>query len=339
MEFAKSSIMMDLLGTEVTNAESDMLKHPLIGGVILFTRNFESSAQLTELTREIRLAANRPILIAVDHEGGRVQRFRTDGFTHIPAMGKLNTANLTDTEIRDLAWLMASECLAHGIDLSFAPVLDLERGSDVVGDRAFSAEIDKTVSLVTLWCEGMQQAGMARVGKHFPGHGSTKEDSHVAAPVDNRSLEELMQADTQVFKQVFTTGLLDAVMPAHIQFSKIDDKPAGYSEIWLQDILKSQLGFEGVKFSDDLSMVGAGKDLTYSQKANLALSAGCDMVLICNDQDAVKSVLNDSQIEMSNHHSKGLALISNKALTLSNLQKQSRWSRAQHLANKINNKR
>lgn len=339
MELANSSIMMDLVGTDITQVESEMLKHPLVGGVILFTRNFESSAQLIKLTQSIRRAAGRPILIGVDHEGGRVQRFKTDGFTHIPAMGKLDNETITGENIQDLAWLMASECLAHGIDLSFAPVLDLERGSDVVGDRAFSADVNKTVSLVNLWCEGMQQAGMARVGKHFPGHGSTKEDSHVAAPVDQRSLEELMQADTLVFKQVFATGLLDAVMPAHIQFSQVDDKPAGYSEVWLQDILKQQLGFNGVIFSDDLSMVGAGKDLTYSEKAQLALSAGCDMVLICNDQEAVLSVLNDTQIKVSDRQSKGLTLIANTSLTLSTLKSQERYTVAQNLANKINNKR
>lgn len=339
MEFANSSVMMDLVGTELKPVECDMLKHPLIGGVILFSRNFESSAQLIKLTQSIKQVAGRPILIGVDHEGGRVQRFKTDEFTYIPAMGKLDTESVSSEDVQDLAWLMASECLAHGIDLSFAPVLDLERGSDVVGDRAFSADINKTVSLVNLWCEGMKQAGMARVGKHFPGHGSTKEDSHVAAPVDNRRFEELMQTDTQVFKQVFAAGLLDAVMPAHIKFSEVDDKPAGYSEVWLQQILKQQLGFNGVIFSDDLSMVGAGKDLTYSEKANLALTAGCDMVLICNNQEAVQSVLQDNQITVLEQQSKGLTLVANSNVTLSKLKTQARYSHAQHLANKINNKR
>ena len=335
MNLARSSIMMDIESIEVSAEEAQMLQHPLVGGVILFSRNFVSSLQLIELTTAIRLLAKKSIIIGVDHEGGRVQRFRKDGFTHLPAMGKLQHAGLTAEDVESLGWLMASECIAHGIDISFAPVLDLDRGSDVVGDRAFSSDINTAVNLAGHWCEGMKQAGMACVGKHFPGHGSTKEDSHVAAPSDNRTLRELFENDLHVFEQLFNKQTIDAVMPAHIQFSQVDNKPAGYSSIWLQQILKQQLKFDGVIFSDDLSMVGAGETLTYSEKAKLALDAGCDMVLMCNNKDKVQTVLENNDIKLAQHTSKGIELKASKAFTLQQLQSSQRWQYAYKLAKTI----
>ena len=311
----KQSVMMDLAGTELSTSEAKMLSHPLIGGLILFSRNFESSEQLLALITAARAAAHKPLLVAVDHEGGRVQRFRTDGFTHIPAMGKLegfladSNQNEARQVVKSLGWLLASECLAHDIDLSFAPVLDLERGSDVIGDRAFSSQIDKTVELASYWCEGFQQAGMACIGKHFPGHGSTKADSHVAAPIDERSIIELEQNDLAVFSQMIAGKHLQGLMPAHVQFKKVDKNPVGYSHYWLQTVLKRKLGFSGVLFSDDLSMVGAGEHLTYSEKALKAYSAGCDMLLVCNTPSGVEHILTNCEVDKSKDSSAALSLI------------------------------
>lgn len=337
MTLATACLMMDLQGTELQAEEAEMLNHPLVGGVILFTRNFASSAQLMALTSAIRQSTNKQLLIAVDHEGGRVQRFRADGFTKLPAMGQLSQQSVTAQEVADLGWLMASECLAHGIDLSFAPVLDLDRGSDVVGDRAFSSDITKTIELAEYWCTGMKQAGMACVGKHFPGHGSTKEDTHVAAPKDERSLEQVMQNDGVVFSQLIEQKVLDAIMPAHINFPRVDDSPVGYSKVWLQNILKDQLGFSGVVFSDDLSMVGAGANLSYLQKAKLATGAGCDMVLICNNQAAVKALLQDEKLLVSEQISMGNALCAKSNVDLAELTDSARWKGAASLAKRLVN--
>lgn len=334
MLLPNSCVMMDVVGYELADDEKDMLRHPLVGGVILFTRNFDNSSQLIKLICDIREAADKPLLIAVDHEGGRVQRFRADGFTKLPAMGQLSKSKLPGEQVQDLGWLMASECLAHGIDLSFAPVLDLNRGSDVVGDRAFSADVIQTIELAGHWCKGMKQAGMACVGKHFPGHGSTKEDTHIAAPKDNRSLDEVMLNDGAVFKQLIEQQTLEAIMPAHINFPAIDESPVGYSKVWLQQVLKGSLGFHGVLFSDDLSMVGAGADLSYAEKAQLALSAGCDMVLICNDKMAVQQLLGEANASLDAEPSKGLQLCADNFIGLAELQKLPRWKLAKALAEK-----
>lgn len=335
MHLPKACVMMDVEGHELLDDEVQMLRHPLVGGVILFTRNFSSSEQLIALIADIRNSAQKPLLVAVDHEGGRVQRFRSGGFTKLPAMGQLSKHKVSNEDIVELGWLMASECLAHGIDLSFAPVLDLDRGSDVVGDRAFSSDINETVELVGHWCRGMKQAGMACVGKHFPGHGSTKEDTHIAAPKDQRELAQIMQNDGAVFSQIFARGTLDAVMPAHINFPKVDDSPVGYSKVWLQQILQQQLAFKGVIFSDDLSMVGAGANLSYLQKAQLAIAAGCDMVLICNNKAAVQALLNDTSLELANGVSKGTQLCSEKDINLAELTSLPRWQQARALAQNI----
>lgn len=339
--------MMDLEGTVLAEDEKVMLANPLIGGLILFSRNFESSKQLTKLITDVRNAAYQPIIIAVDNEGGRVQRFKTDGFTHIPAMGKLvphfAKQSMVDSkslnikkQVGELAWLLAAECFAHGIDVSFSPVLDLERGSAVIGDRSFNTDLDITTEYATYWCDGLSKAGMACVGKHFPGHGSTKEDSHIAAPVDTRSFDQIEETDMAVFRNMITNNKLQGMMPAHIRFSAVDDHPVGYSTYWLQTILKQELGFDGVIFSDDLSMVGAGEHLSYSEKALKAINAGCDMVLICNHKDAVKQVLSDLSDITGEAQSKVLQLKSTTNVVLSELQQSQRWKDAVRLAQAIN---
>lgn len=288
-------VMMDLIGTEITPVEREMLKHQNTGGVILFTRNFESIEQLEALTEEIHSLRNPHLLIAVDHEGGRVQRFR-EGFTRLPAMAAFGRLYRKDKhKAKKLAektgWLMASECLAVGIDFSFAPILDLGHGiSGVIGDRAFDTSADIISVLAHEFMLGMKRAGMSATGKHFPGHGSVKEDSHVGHPVDHRSLADIMMDDIIPFERMINYGLA-AVMPAHVVYPQIDDKAAGYSQRWLQDILRTQLKFEGVIFSDDLSMEAAAPAGGYVNRAQQALDAGCDMVLVCNHSKEAKEVL------------------------------------------------
>lgn len=331
MKLPQQSIMMDIQGLTLTEQEKENLVSPLVGGVILFKRNFESSQQLMKLTQSIRQCRNEPILIAADQEGGRVQRFANDGFTKIPAMGKLaeyvqTTAAIINTKqlVQDVAWVMASECLAHGIDLSFAPVLDVNNGSDVIGDRAFAKSANDVIKYATDWCRGMKQANMATVAKHFPGHGSTKEDSHIAAPLDTRSLDEIRQTDMVVFETLIKQNLINGVMPAHVVYNQVDNLPAGYSSVWLNDILKQQLKFDGVMFSDDLSMVGAGEDLTYSEKASKALSAGVNMLLMCNAPEKVQQVLNGHECQQTSSTPIQQLIVKNKP-SLHELQQSKRW--------------
>ena len=288
-------VMIDLIGTEISSVEREMLMHANTGGVILFTRNFESIEQLEALTKEIHSLRHPHLLIAVDHEGGRVQRFH-DGFTRLPAMatfGHLYRKNKDQAKqlAEKTGWLMASECLAAGIDFSFAPILDLGHGiSGVIGDRAFDSSADIISILAHEFMRGMKRAGMVATGKHFPGHGSVKEDSHVGHPVDKRSLADIMMEDIIPFERMIDYGLA-AIMPAHVVYPQVDDKAAGYSERWLQKILRQQLHFEGVIFSDDLSMEAAAPAGDFTDRAKQALNAGCDMVLVCNHSKEAKEVL------------------------------------------------
>ena len=324
-------LILDIAGTALTGADRRRLAHPLTGGLILFGRNWQSRAQLTALCAEVK--SLRPdLLIAVDHEGGRVQRFRTDGFTHLPPMrafgdmwmrdvrGLPGTGALQACEAATSAgFVLASELRACGVDFSFTPVLDLDHvdeaptqgqapaapqggsaslgrpgvsRSGVIGDRAFARDPRMVTLLARSLMHGLLQAGMANCGKHFPGHGAVKTDSHVALPVDRRSLKAILADDALPY--TWLGSVLTAVMPAHVIYSRVDDRPAGFSERWIQDILRGQLGFDGVVCTDDLSMAAArqiaGRELSYSEAVLTALQAGCDLALLCN-----RSVVNGGE--------------------------------------------
>jgi len=310
-------VMLDLVGTSITQEEREMLLHPQTGGVILFTRNYESPEQITALIDEIHALRSPHLLVAVDHEGGRVQRFR-EGFTHIPPAATYGKTYAYDKHqakqlAHDCGWLMAAECRAVGIDMSFAPVLDIGIGvSGVIGDRAYHSKPETIAELAHDFMNGMHEAGMSATGKHFPGHGSVKEDSHTAHPIDKRPLNDIMLEDVIPFERMIHYGLA-AVMPAHVVYPAVDDKPAGYSEIWLQQILRQQLNFQGVIFSDDLSMQAAGVAGDFAHRASTALNAGCDMVLVCNHTEAAQQVLASledytnpaSQIRLIRMHGRG----------------------------------
>jgi len=288
-------IMMDLRGPQLAEDERDMLRHPLVGGVILFSRNFVDIEQLQQLTGDIHALRQPQLLVAVDHEGGRVQRFR-QGFTNLPPgcrYGELYDEDRQHALARseNAGWLLAVELLSTGVDLSFAPVLDLRLGvSEVIGDRAFHHDPDAVTGLAKSFCRGMKKAGMAAVGKHFPGHGSVSEDSHDAVPHDGRRYEDIAMLDMLPFERLIPE-CLQGIMPAHVIFTEIDDTPAGFSRIWLGDVLRGQLGFQGAIFSDDVSMAGAEVMGGYTDRARAAISAGCDMVLVCNNQEAVAELL------------------------------------------------
>lgn len=296
-------LMLDLAGFQLSEHEADLLRRPAVGGVIFFARNYRDPQQLVYLTDQIREL--RPeLLIAVDHEGGRVQRFKA-GFTEIPAMAKLTRYWRRHPEsgralARDCGWLFASELLAHGVDISFAPVLDMDRGiSEVIGDRSFGAEAETVEVLAGELMRGMHEAGMATTGKHFPGHGAVAADSHLEMPVDERDFATIDAEDLYPFARfAAATGesgiepaLMDAVMPAHVVYSSCDSQPAGFSKFWLQQVLRQQLGFDGVIFSDDLSMAGAEIAGGYAERTKAALQAGCDMILVCNQPEAARQVL------------------------------------------------
>lgn len=289
-------VMLDVESTVLNENDVRRLSHPMTGGVILFARHFENRAQLTALTDAIRSVRDE-LIIAVDHEGGRVQRFRTDGFTVLPPMRRLG--ELWDKDVLLAAkvatatgYILASELRACGIDLSFTPVLDLEHGqSQVIGDRAFHRDPRVVTLLAKSLSHGLALAGMSNCGKHFPGHGFATADSHVALPTDDRPLDAILADDAAPY------GWLDialgSVIPAHVIYTQVDDKPAGFSRIWLEEILRGKLGFTGAIFSDDLSMEAARAGGTLTQAAAAALAAGCDMVLICNQPQAAETVLEE----------------------------------------------
>lgn len=295
------NVMMDLEGKTLSAEERELLQHPAIGGLIFFSRNYESAEQLTALVQAVREAAGRPLLLAVDHEGGRVQRFRQQ-FTLLPAVGKLGKQYAADPlaarqHAQRMGWLMAAEVRAVGIDFSFAPVLDLDYGvSRVVGDRSFHRDPQVVVDLAGAFIAGMREAGMASTGKHFPGHGFVEADSHLAIPVDLRPAAAILAEDVIPFTALFKQGL-DAVMPAHVIYEQVDSQPAGFSRVWLQDILRGQLGFDGVIFSDDLSMEGAGVAGGYPERAEAALQAGCDMILACNKRAGIIEILDRVKLQ------------------------------------------
>lgn len=288
-------VMLDVVGKTLSAEDQQRLRHPLVGGVILFARNYESPGQLAELTASIRAVRTPPLLISVDHEGGRVQRFR-EGFSKIPPMrelGKIWDAYPKRAKhlAEQIGWVIASELRAHGVDFSYTPVLDMDYGSSgVIGDRAFHHEAQAIAELAHGLIVGMKKAGMASVGKHFPGHGFVRADSHLEIPVDDRRFADLEMDDLIPFRQMIGFGLT-AVMPAHVIYSQIDSQPAGFSKVWLKNILRGELGFEGCIFSDDLSMEGATVAGGIVQRAEAALHAGCDMVLVCNKPASADELL------------------------------------------------
>jgi beta-N-acetylhexosaminidase len=289
MNLHHAPVMLDIAGTTLNKDDRRRLKHALTGGVVLFARHFEHRLQLTELTAAIKML--RPdLLICVDHEGGRVQRFRTDGFTALPAMRALGELWMKDAMTATdaasaLGFVLAAELRACGVDFSFAPVLDLDHGpSGVIGDRAFHRDPRVVALLAKSLMQGLLQSGMANCGKHFPGHGFVTADSHTAIPVDKRSLKSILADDAAPYRWLNT--VTRSVMPAHVIYPKVDVRPAGFSSTWLNGVLRGQLGFGGAIFSDDLSMAAArvidGQAVSYTQAALAALTAGCDMVLLCN---------------------------------------------------------
>jgi len=299
-------LMLDLAGTDVTPEERELLKHPLVGGVILFTRNYESPEQLFNLTHTLHTLRQPPLLIAVDHEGGRVQRFRQH-FTALPDMAKLGALydkkpkqrKQTLKTVQEIGWLLAAELRALGIDFSFTPVLDLNSvTSEVMHQRTFHANPDTVSNLASALMGGMRQAGMVAVGKHFPGHGSVSADSHKTLPVDTRSYADIRMSDLVPFARLIEYGLA-AIMPAHVVYSQVDAQPAGFSEHWLKTILRDSLHFQGMIFSDDLNMAGAAIAGEMPARVEWALAAGCDMLLICNNRPSVIQVLDTVKLPIS----------------------------------------
>lgn len=288
-------VMLDLRGTTLDEEEREILTHPLVGGVILFSRNFESPEQLTALIADIHALRKPPLLIGVDQEGGRVQRFR-EGFTRLPAARRFGEIYDHDRRrgkqlAEQAGWVMASELRAAGVDISFAPVLDLDYGiSSVIGDRSFHRRPQAVAELAGAVMHGMQRAGMAATGKHFPGHGAVEADSHEALPRDARRLEDILVEDVKPYEAMIANGLA-AVMPAHVVYSDVDERTAGFSPFWLGEVLRKRLGFQGVIFSDDLTMEGASVAGDYVARAEAALGAGCDMVLVCNNPEGARALL------------------------------------------------
>jgi beta-N-acetylhexosaminidase len=308
-------LMIDVQGVSLTEEDRELLANPLVGGLILFTRNFASIEQLEELIRDARSVRTPPLLIGVDHEGGRVQRFRND-FTVLPSMRPVGREYDINAEAgrqlaRQCGWLLAAELRAVGIDISFAPVVDLEYGvSSVIGDRAFHRDPQVVAELAIAFLSGMREAGMVGTAKHFPGHGAVAPDSHVAMPVDRRELVDL-DNDLYPYHRLIDNGLA-SIMAAHVVFSSVDSLPAGFSRRWLQDELRGRLGFTGAIFSDDLNMAGAGVVGDMPERVRAALEAGCDMVPICNNRQGVLQVIESlrgsedpvSQVRLARLHGK-----------------------------------
>jgi beta-N-acetylhexosaminidase len=332
-------VMLDVVSTKLTADDIRRIQHPLTGGVILFARNYQNRAQLTALTTAIH-AARPGIVIAVDHEGGRVQRFKTDGFTHLPAMRKLGA--LWDKDVlaatkaaTDVGYVLAAELRACGVDLSFTPVLDLDYGeSGVIGDRAFHRDARVVALLAKSLNHGLALAGMLNCGKHFPGHGFVKADSHLEIPVDERELKQILAEDAAPYDWL---GLgLAGVMPAHVIYPKVDKHPAGFSRKWLT-MLRKDFGFDGIIFSDDLSMEGASVAGTVIDGAHAALDAGCDMVLICNSPDKADQLLAGLSIKQDWAQTRSAARISTltpqtTSLTWDALQQEPRYQASRKIA-------
>ena len=300
--------MLDIEGLSLSPADRDLLREPAVGGVILFARNFEAADQVADLVAEIRALRRPPLLVAVDHEGGRVQRFR-EGFTVMPPMRRIGreydrNAEAGRSAARDAGWLIASELRAVGIDLCFAPCVDLDWGiSDVIGDRAFHRKAEAVADLANAFSRGLRSAGMAAVAKHFPGHGAVLLDSHLALPVDRREYGVILD-DMRPYERLVSTSSIAGVMLAHIVYEQIDPLPAGFSEYWIQSELRARIGFGGAVFSDDLSMKATEAYGSMGERARRALEAGCDMILVCNDRSAAHEA-----VEALNEYTNPLSLV------------------------------
>lgn len=293
-------LMIDLKGTRIEPEERDMLRHPLVGSVILFTRNYEDPAQLTDLVTDIHAVRSPRLIVGVDHEGGRVQRFRT-GFSRLPPLRRIGQQYDLDARsgielARQMGWLMAAELRAVGVDLSLAPCVDLDYGvSEIIGDRAFHSRPDAVGQLAAAYIHGMRNAGMTATAKHFPGHGAVVADSHLALPVDRRSLED-MSEDLAPYRRLIANSL-PAVVVAHVLFPAVDDVPASVSSRWIRGVLRGDLRFQGAVFSDDLSMAGAAAAGDIITRAERALAAGCDVLPVCNNPAAVVTLLDKLKID------------------------------------------
>ncbi len=314
---ALGPLMIGVSGLGLSAEEREMLRHPLVGGVILFTRNYADAAQLTALATEIHALREPHLLVAVDHEGGRVQRFRK-GFVELPPVRQLGHVYDKDRKhakhlAQLLGWLMAAELRAAGVDLSFAPVLDLDRGySEVIGNRAFHSDGEVIADLAHAYMIGMDMGGMMACGKHFPGHGTAAADSHRVVVTDNRDYADITAEDMLPFERMVNYGI-PAIMAAHVVYPRVDPKPAGFSRFWLQEVLRKRLGFQGVIFSDDLGMSGAQSAGDILGRAGAALDAGCDMLLVCNELAAVPLLLEQlrapanpaAQLRLARMHGRG----------------------------------
>lgn len=315
-------LWLDVAGCELTAEDKEILQHPTVGGLILFARNYHDSEQLLALNKSIRQAAKRPILIGVDQEGGRVQRFR-EGFSLIPAAEQYAKQANGEQLAEQGGWLMAAELVAHDIDLSFAPVLDKGHECKAIGSRAFGDDVDTIIRHSLAYMKGMKSVGMATTGKHFPGHGGVVADSHLETPFDNR--DTIVEQDMAIFKAQIEAGILDAMMPAHVVYPHYDDQPASGSEFWLKQVLRQKLGFNGIIFSDDLTMEGAAIMGGPAERAHQSLVAGCDMVLVCNQRDAQVEVLDNLPIMETSGAEK---LLKTQSFSLAELQRSEAWKQA-----------
>lgn len=327
-----STLLIDLQGQELTQEEVEILSHPLVTGLILFSRNFYDRAQIQALVKSVRQKVKKPLLITVDQEGGRVQRFR-QGFTQLPAMQAFSLIeDPAEQKImaQQAGWQMAAEMIALDIDLSFAPVLDLGHQCTAIGDRSFNQNPEKVTALASAFIQGMQQMGMASTGKHFPGHGHVLADSHLETPYDNRSADQIFAQDIQPFQKLIQQHLLQAIMPAHVIYSQCDSQPASGSEYWLKQVLRQQLNFQGTIFSDDLGMKGAGFMGDFVQRCQQSLQAGCDLLLLCNERAGVIQVLDHFKPQQSTEQinlrqTRVNQLFKRKTLRWSELEASPRW--------------
>lgn len=318
-------LLIDLKDKELSQEEVELLEHPLVSGLILFSRNFHDKQQVQALIKDVRQRVKKPLLITVDQEGGRVQRFR-EGFTQLPAMQSFAQLATNETEAQQLAyeagWVMAAEMFALDIDLSFAPVLDLGHQSKAIGDRSFSQNLSQLLPLAESLIDGMKAVGMATTGKHFPGHGHVLADSHLETPFDDRPKSVIFEQDIQPFQQLIAKNKLSAIMPAHVIYSQCDSQPASGSSFWLKEVLRKQLNFNGVIFSDDLGMKGAGFMGNFVERAEKAIHAGCDLLLLCNEPEGVVQMLDNLKYQPTQaQKERHISLMKRKTLTWSDLEK------------------